>query len=273
MLRSAKSIVSVEQRTQEIGRELLAATRAAEASGLSAKFWHDRLIAGSLQNERFKTELFRFVDVFPVLRTPEQVHRHLIEYLQQPGVVLPSRGRWRARSLGKWKTWRAPSSQGQHSRKPCQSLKRDGGRELRSRSISWARRASPTLKRRRMRADISNSLRTCRRWSHAGRARRSWNAITSGPCRASWGEFLPLQAPRTGISRMNRYGISPIPQQGKPSARRSCPRTSVLSRTMGPRRRPITGRPCRRRAWAGPRDWRPPADNDSVPVAGGRWRR
>src|SRR4051794_24381347 len=90
MRHATDSAVDVEQRTQEIGRELLAASRAASASGLSAKFWSDKLIAGSLENERFKTELFRFVDVFPVLKTPAQVHQHLLEYLQQPGVTLPS---------------------------------------------------------------------------------------------------------------------------------------------------------------------------------------
>ena len=79
-------VSDLELRTQEIGRALLAATRA-HAAGT---FWKDRLIAGALENERFKTELFRFVDVFPVLKTPAQIHQHLLEYLRQPGVQLPT---------------------------------------------------------------------------------------------------------------------------------------------------------------------------------------
>src|SRR4051812_8236877 len=81
----------IEQRTQQIGRELLAATRGAgKASALSAKFWSDKLMAAALSDERFKVELFRFVDVFPVLKTPAEVHRHLVEYLDRPGVKLPA---------------------------------------------------------------------------------------------------------------------------------------------------------------------------------------
>ena len=81
---------SIESRTQEIGRELLSASGALERSSpLSAKFWSDKWIAAALADERFKTELFRFVDVFPVLKSPAQIHQHLIEYLQQPGVHLP----------------------------------------------------------------------------------------------------------------------------------------------------------------------------------------
>jgi len=81
---------TVELRTQEIGRELLAAFRQLEhTSPLSAKFWSDKWIAAALADDHFKTELFRFVDLFPVLKTPEQIHQHLLEYLQQPGIKLP----------------------------------------------------------------------------------------------------------------------------------------------------------------------------------------
>jgi RHH-type transcriptional regulator, proline utilization regulon repressor / proline dehydrogenase / delta 1-pyrroline-5-carboxylate dehydrogenase len=80
----------LESRTQAIGRELLAATRAVGPSTISAQFWSDKLISGALSNERFKTELFRFVDVFPVLKTPQQIHQHLHEYLDQPGIELPT---------------------------------------------------------------------------------------------------------------------------------------------------------------------------------------
>src|SRR5688572_7705845 len=75
----------VEARTQQIGRELLAATRNA---GASKKFWKDRLIAWALSDEKFKVQLFRFIDVFPVLKTPAEVHAHLTEYLQ--GIELPT---------------------------------------------------------------------------------------------------------------------------------------------------------------------------------------
>jgi RHH-type proline utilization regulon transcriptional repressor/proline dehydrogenase/delta 1-pyrroline-5-carboxylate dehydrogenase len=77
---------TLEDRTQVIGRALLAAWRERSRSGL----WSDRLVAGALADEHFKTELFRFIDVFPVLKTPAQVHDHLTQYARQPGVRLPT---------------------------------------------------------------------------------------------------------------------------------------------------------------------------------------
>ena len=49
----------------------------------------DRLMDAAMADAGFKTNLFRFIDVFPSLRTAEQVHQHLREYLYQPGVRLP----------------------------------------------------------------------------------------------------------------------------------------------------------------------------------------
>ena len=37
----------------------------------------------------FKVQMFRFVDAFPMLRTPETVFDHLQDYLSQPGVTVP----------------------------------------------------------------------------------------------------------------------------------------------------------------------------------------
>ncbi len=42
-----------------------------------------------MSDPAFKVQLFRFVDVYPRLGTPEAVHLHLEEYLNQPGVKLP----------------------------------------------------------------------------------------------------------------------------------------------------------------------------------------
>ena len=39
-----------------------------------------------MKDQEFKVQLFRFVDAFPVLTTPEMVHDHLVDYLTQPGV-------------------------------------------------------------------------------------------------------------------------------------------------------------------------------------------
>ena len=81
---------SLESLTQSLGRQLLEESRATPASALSKKFWSDKLLAYTLQNDRFKTELFRFIDVFPALRTPAAINQHLHEYLVRPDLPLPA---------------------------------------------------------------------------------------------------------------------------------------------------------------------------------------
>ncbi len=43
----------------------------------------------AMADERLKVELFPFVDVFPTLRTSEEIDRHLREYFEQPGLEMP----------------------------------------------------------------------------------------------------------------------------------------------------------------------------------------
>ena len=79
-------IPDLNRRTEHLGRELLAAARPHRTNLL----WSEKLIAHTLEDEAFKTELFRFVDVFPVLKTPAEIHKHLMEYLDQPHIKLPT---------------------------------------------------------------------------------------------------------------------------------------------------------------------------------------
>jgi RHH-type proline utilization regulon transcriptional repressor/proline dehydrogenase/delta 1-pyrroline-5-carboxylate dehydrogenase len=80
----------LEARVQAIGGEILSKARAHKAGLLSARFYSDKLMDWAMKDHDFKVQLFRFVDAFPVLRTPEAVHEHLIDYLTQPGVKLPA---------------------------------------------------------------------------------------------------------------------------------------------------------------------------------------
>ena len=43
----------------------------------------------AMKDPAFKMQLFRFIDVFPMLNTPEMVHDYLVDYLSQPNVTLP----------------------------------------------------------------------------------------------------------------------------------------------------------------------------------------
>jgi RHH-type proline utilization regulon transcriptional repressor/proline dehydrogenase/delta 1-pyrroline-5-carboxylate dehydrogenase len=90
---SAASPVKVsgglESRIFEIGSDLLARARSGKAGLLSAKFYSDALMNWSMKDHQFKVQLFRFVDCFPMLKTPEQIYEHLSDYLGQPGVKAP----------------------------------------------------------------------------------------------------------------------------------------------------------------------------------------
>ncbi len=80
----------LEPRIFEIGSEILRHARSHKAGVLSAKFYSDKLMDWAMKDHEFKVQLFRFVDAFPVLKTPEMVHEHLMDYLTQPGVKLPA---------------------------------------------------------------------------------------------------------------------------------------------------------------------------------------
>ncbi len=86
---AAGGIAGNEARLIEIGTQLLTAARGHKAGLLSAAFYSDALMNWSMKDPNFKVQLFRFVDCFPTLRTPEQVFEVLDDYLSQPGVTVP----------------------------------------------------------------------------------------------------------------------------------------------------------------------------------------
>ena len=78
-----------EDRIKAKGHELLSEMNSIGSGMLTTAFWSDKLMDWAMQDDGFKVQLFRFIDTFPTLRTPEQVHTHLADYLSQPGVTLP----------------------------------------------------------------------------------------------------------------------------------------------------------------------------------------
>lgn len=77
------------EEVHRIGREMLEKSRSARGGFLSAAFWSDKLMDWSMKDQAFKVQLFRFVDAFPMLRTPDQIHDLLGDYMSQPGVKAP----------------------------------------------------------------------------------------------------------------------------------------------------------------------------------------
>ncbi len=86
---SLPSARAIELRTRQIGEALLKQARTAGKTFFGATSWSDRLSDWATRDEHFKVQLFRFVDVFPMLKSSKQVYTHLMEYLSQPGVRAP----------------------------------------------------------------------------------------------------------------------------------------------------------------------------------------
>lgn len=90
VLSAREASQSLEDRILQIGRQMLTEADRHKAGLLSAAFWSDKLMGWAMKDAAFKVQLFRFIDAFPALGTPEQVHEHLRQYLSQPGVTLPA---------------------------------------------------------------------------------------------------------------------------------------------------------------------------------------
>src|SRR5437660_2046586 len=81
---------AIEVLTQSIGREIFANLEHSQPHVWQRKWWDDRLLAWSMQDEQLKVQLFRFVDVLPMLRSSDAVMRHLHEYLDLVRDKLPA---------------------------------------------------------------------------------------------------------------------------------------------------------------------------------------
>ncbi len=52
-------------------------------------WWYGQVMDWSMKNVRFKTQMFRFVDVLPTLASSQEVTRHIREYFQKDGELPP----------------------------------------------------------------------------------------------------------------------------------------------------------------------------------------
>jgi RHH-type proline utilization regulon transcriptional repressor/proline dehydrogenase/delta 1-pyrroline-5-carboxylate dehydrogenase len=79
----------VEQRTLLIGEQILAESRRRAPAFWNRRWWDDRVMQWTMRDEAFKVQLFRFVDVLPMLTSPSDVAEHLGEYLDSAGRRVP----------------------------------------------------------------------------------------------------------------------------------------------------------------------------------------
>lgn len=83
----------VEADTQQIGRELWEKLSHRRPTVFERRWWLDHILQWAMEDESIKVQMFRFVDVLPMLRTHEQVTEHLQEYFEEVRAKLPSAGR------------------------------------------------------------------------------------------------------------------------------------------------------------------------------------
>ncbi len=79
----------LEPAVQAQAKQLFSLIAQHKLSPLSSERWQGEMMDWAMADERLKVELFRFVDVFPTLRTSEEIDRHLREYFEQPGLEVP----------------------------------------------------------------------------------------------------------------------------------------------------------------------------------------
>jgi RHH-type proline utilization regulon transcriptional repressor/proline dehydrogenase/delta 1-pyrroline-5-carboxylate dehydrogenase len=79
----------LERHTRAYGEELFARIDRRAALLFSPRWWDERLMALTMHDDAVKLQLFRFIDALPLLRTPESISRHLIEYFAEAAEELP----------------------------------------------------------------------------------------------------------------------------------------------------------------------------------------
>ncbi|MDA1049264.1 MAG: L-glutamate gamma-semialdehyde dehydrogenase [Planctomycetota bacterium] len=87
---AGRDVAAIERRTQELGHYLFDHLDEQRPSVLQRRWWDERLMDWAMRDEGLKVQLFRFVDVLPMLHTNEAVVGHLNEYLNEVRGHLPA---------------------------------------------------------------------------------------------------------------------------------------------------------------------------------------
>ena len=76
-------LADIEVRTREVGRHIVSHLDDDRPSVFHRRWWDDQLMNLAMKDESLKLQLFRFVDVLPMLHSPDAVVEHLQEYLDE----------------------------------------------------------------------------------------------------------------------------------------------------------------------------------------------
>jgi RHH-type proline utilization regulon transcriptional repressor/proline dehydrogenase/delta 1-pyrroline-5-carboxylate dehydrogenase len=88
-----RDLAAIERDTRAIGRGLFERSSQDQPSVWDRRWWDDRIMAWAMQDESVKVQMFRFVDVLPMLSSSAAVTQHLHEYFHDVRSHLPSAAR------------------------------------------------------------------------------------------------------------------------------------------------------------------------------------
>ena len=80
----------LDQEIQKAGAELFAKMKGETPGVFNKAYWEGAILEWAMKDPAFKVDMFRFVDVFPTLKTKDQVTQHIREYLLKDGRELPA---------------------------------------------------------------------------------------------------------------------------------------------------------------------------------------
>ena len=86
---SPQSLAKIEAITREIGQTIFDRISHRQPSILERRWWDDRVMSWAMQDESVKVQMFRFIDVLPMLDSSESTIRHLHEYFHEVDRHLP----------------------------------------------------------------------------------------------------------------------------------------------------------------------------------------
>ncbi|MHC4548850.1 MAG: L-glutamate gamma-semialdehyde dehydrogenase [Planctomycetota bacterium] len=80
----------IEALIRAIGGELYAAMEGSQPSLFDKHYWNGKILEYCMAHDAFKVEMFRFVDVLPMLKDPDSVAQHVKEYFAREGLDFPA---------------------------------------------------------------------------------------------------------------------------------------------------------------------------------------
>jgi len=92
-------LARIEARTQELGRHLFEHLPVRRPMPWQRRWWDEQLMQWAMADETVKVQMFRFVDVLPMLRSSRSVVEHLQEYFRDVQDRLPPPARFGLESI------------------------------------------------------------------------------------------------------------------------------------------------------------------------------